>query len=278
MERTKILLKKTLLVICAMIIPTASCLGGFGGFCNNFRRGDTNGDGGVDLSDGIATLTYLFGGAGQPGCQDAADADDSGTIDLSDAVYTFQYLFLGGEPPPAPGPRNCGEDSRARDDLSCENVGGCGAELLTQNKSDFDRFHLRFSPGLGFCPEIGSVFEATITREVDDSYRLELVILRVGKLGEPCIFDFIGDVNCAVPEELPARDLTGAEIAQMLALFTDMEVYLEAHHICECIAIDPCRIGYFTWDDQGFSDFLCSSRRLADGQAQDILEFLESLR
>lgn len=277
-ERTKILLKKTLLVLCAVIIPTASGFGGFGDLCNNFRRGDTNGDGTVDLSDGIATLTYLFGGASRPGCQDAADADDSGSIDLSDAVYTFQFLFLGGEPPPAPGPWNCGEDTRVRDDLGCEEVGACGAELLSRDSSNFDRFQLAFSPGLGFCPEVGRVFEATITKQTDGRYRVALVILRIGQPGEPCLKFFLGEIACAVPEALPARHLTADEIARMLALFTDLGVYLEAHHICDCIAIDPCRIGNFTWDGQRFSDFLCSNRRLADGQAQGILDFLESLR
>lgn len=53
----------------------------------------------------MQTLSWLFQGGEEPGCQDAADADDSGTVDLTDAVYTLQHLFLGGDRPPYP--REC---------------------------------------------------------------------------------------------------------------------------------------------------------------------------
>src|SRR6185436_6181336 len=43
-----------------------------------FRRGDTNADAHVDVSDSIATLGYLFLGSGAPACLDAADANDDG--------------------------------------------------------------------------------------------------------------------------------------------------------------------------------------------------------
>lgn len=83
-----------------------------------FRRGDSNADGALDLSDGVATLSWLFLGLGAPDCVDAADADDSGDIDISDAVFTFLYLFAGGSAPPAPGPEVCGEDP-TDDGLGC---------------------------------------------------------------------------------------------------------------------------------------------------------------
>lgn len=83
-----------------------------------FRRGDSNGDGKVDLSDGVNTLGFLFLGAAAPTCLDAADANDSSNIDLSDGVFTFGYLFLGNAAPPAPGPVDCGPDPSA-DGLSC---------------------------------------------------------------------------------------------------------------------------------------------------------------
>ncbi|HVR75105.1 MAG TPA: hypothetical protein VMT52_12265, partial [Planctomycetota bacterium] len=85
-----------------------------------FRRGDSNRDGAVDISDPIRVLGFLFlGGAGLP-CPDAADSNDDGNIDLSDAVYTLHGLFLGGDPIPAPGPEACGLDP-TEDSLSeCE--------------------------------------------------------------------------------------------------------------------------------------------------------------
>jgi hypothetical protein len=75
-----------------------------------FRRGDTNGDGKIDLTDTVRTLQYLFLGETGIPCPDSADANDDGSLDLSDAVTTLAYQFLGGTPPPDPGPLSCGSD------------------------------------------------------------------------------------------------------------------------------------------------------------------------
>jgi hypothetical protein len=83
-----------------------------------FRRGDSNTDGRVDISDGIRVLGSLFLGLGEPDCADAADADDNGTLEITDAIALFDFLFLGGNPPPAPGPSDCGEDTGG-DELGC---------------------------------------------------------------------------------------------------------------------------------------------------------------
>jgi len=81
-----------------------------------FVRGDSNLDETVDISDGVATLGYLFLGESQPGCLDSSDSDDSGQIDLSDGILIFNFLFLGGD---APGRvRACRTDT-TEDDLDC---------------------------------------------------------------------------------------------------------------------------------------------------------------
>jgi hypothetical protein len=74
-----------------------------------FRRGDTNADGAVDISDGVKVLVWLFAGAGEPSCLDAADTDDNEEHQITDAIYLLQYLFLAGMAPPAPGPDACGQ-------------------------------------------------------------------------------------------------------------------------------------------------------------------------
>jgi hypothetical protein len=74
-----------------------------------FVRGNSNNDSGVDLSDGIFTLLFLFRGGVEPVCLRAADSDDSGTLDISDAVRIFNYLFLAGPAMPPPFP-SCGFD------------------------------------------------------------------------------------------------------------------------------------------------------------------------
>jgi hypothetical protein len=81
-----------------------------------FVRGDSNGDGEVDISDAVATLLHLFRGRPQA-CADAADANDDGALDVTDAVFTLDYLFRGGTAPAFPGPE-AGLDDTA-DTLAC---------------------------------------------------------------------------------------------------------------------------------------------------------------
>jgi len=80
-----------------------------------FLRGDTTGDGRIDIADPIRALDdALFSSSA---CTDADDANDDGLLDLSDAVYLFYYLFLGGPPPADPFPA-VGRDPTA-DGLYC---------------------------------------------------------------------------------------------------------------------------------------------------------------
>jgi len=84
-----------------------------------FRRGDSNADGVLDIADASSLLSYNFLGTEPPSCLDAVDTNDDGFIDLSDAVAILNFVFLGGSPPPAPGPGLCGTD-RTEDGLeSC---------------------------------------------------------------------------------------------------------------------------------------------------------------
>jgi hypothetical protein len=75
----------------------------------HFRRGDVDGNGGMDITDVVVPLFWLFLGGQEPNCFDAADVDDNGQIDLTDVINQMQYLFQAGDPPAAPGV-NCGID------------------------------------------------------------------------------------------------------------------------------------------------------------------------
>lgn len=91
-----------------------------------FQRGDTNGDGTVDVSDVLATLGYLFLGGVTLGCEKAADTDDNDIIDITDATRTLGHLFLGSPPPSPPYP-GCGSDpTPIRGQLSCISAPACG--------------------------------------------------------------------------------------------------------------------------------------------------------
>ncbi len=73
-----------------------------------FRRGDSNGDGDVDIADAIWTIAELFlDGAPSP-CPPAADANGDVTVDLADVTYLLNFNFVGGPPPPEPFVE-CGE-------------------------------------------------------------------------------------------------------------------------------------------------------------------------
>jgi hypothetical protein len=72
-----------------------------------FRRGDVNVDGVVDIGD-VHFNPFL--GVDGLACLDAADTNDDGLVNLTDALYILYYLFRGGAVPPAPGPDDPGPD------------------------------------------------------------------------------------------------------------------------------------------------------------------------
>lgn len=91
---------------------TVSILVNTTGSTGGFRRGDTNVDGAVEITDAVVLLESLFV-PGAPGldCPDGADTNDDGAIDVADTVYLLNYLFVPGSPEPTePGPSSCGPD------------------------------------------------------------------------------------------------------------------------------------------------------------------------
>lgn len=92
---------------------------------DELRRGDVNGDGGLDIADAIAALGALFVPGTPPlGCVDAADANDDGSHDVADAIYALSALFVPGAPSPPPPFPGCGADPTA-DALPCATTPGC---------------------------------------------------------------------------------------------------------------------------------------------------------
>ena len=87
-----------------------------------FRRGDTNLDARVELTDVLTTLNALFVAGPPLRCPDAADTNDDGRIQIADVVSLLNYLFAGGAAPAAPGPDDCGEDPSADALPGCEGL------------------------------------------------------------------------------------------------------------------------------------------------------------
>jgi hypothetical protein len=242
--------------------------------CPRFIRGDSNQDGRVDLADAIRTLDFLFQD-GQVDCHDAADADDGGSINITDPIYTLLFLFSAGAPPPAPGPVECGRDETT-DRLECLAGAGCEPAAVSTDFSDFGRFEYFQEPALGFCPELGKVFKATIVKE-EAGYRLEMSILEEGAQGQGGCIDVISGV-CAVEMPLPPRTLTAEEAAAVRAAFSSLPVFQEADPICFCVAIDPCTVHNFLWDGFLAGGFECHAPRVPGDVSRGIVLLLEGLR
>lgn len=92
---------------------------------STFVRGDADGNGAIELTDGIYIHRYLFSGIPAAlACEDAADLNDSGDLDITDGILVFLYLFIGGRAPASPFP-NCGVDRSGGDGLTCESFDRC---------------------------------------------------------------------------------------------------------------------------------------------------------
>ena len=89
-----------------------------------FRRGDANGDGTVNIADVLFILNSLFSGGDTGSCREAADVNDDGSGDISDGIYLLGYLFGGLATPPHPGPEVCGTVSEGVD-LGCLRYDTC---------------------------------------------------------------------------------------------------------------------------------------------------------
>ncbi len=65
--------------------------------------GDANSDGGIDISDAVFLIQYIFAGGAAPATcvipNGKGDANGDGAVDISDAVYLIQYIFAGGPVP-----------------------------------------------------------------------------------------------------------------------------------------------------------------------------------
>jgi hypothetical protein len=89
---------------------------------SDFRRGDVNHDGGINIVDPVAILNFLFSTQSLP-CLDAADVDNNGALEISDPIAALGFLFLGTLPPAAPFDA-CGSDS-GQDNLTCRSFSLC---------------------------------------------------------------------------------------------------------------------------------------------------------
>ena len=84
------------MVASASTVPTAT-----------FRRGDSNCDGSINVTDAIVVLGHLFTNGNDLCCEMAADTNGDNTLNMTDPVYFLSYLFRSGGQIAPPG-EECG--------------------------------------------------------------------------------------------------------------------------------------------------------------------------
>lgn len=90
-----------------------------------FVRGDTNGDGEINIADASHLLNWLFAGGVELPCQASGNANADGLVDIADASFLLNFLFSGGGAPPAPFP-DCGPGASEADErLGCAAPPSC---------------------------------------------------------------------------------------------------------------------------------------------------------
>lgn len=119
-----------------------------------FRRGDANLDAMVDMADALRILDVLFAQEPQPDCRDAMDANDDGGVDVSDAVFELLYLFDGGAAPGQPFP-DCGDDPTL-DGLDCAAYPEC---VECETRSETEDAVGALIPRVACIPEDAVTFE-----------------------------------------------------------------------------------------------------------------------
>lgn len=71
---------------------------GIGDACQ-YKCGDANADGKVNVSDAVYIINYVFVGGNPPNPLKAGDANCDVSVNVSDAVWIINYVFVGGNLP-----------------------------------------------------------------------------------------------------------------------------------------------------------------------------------
>jgi len=61
--------------------------------------GDADGSGGVNITDAVYIIQWIFAGGPAPDPLLQADCDCGGSVNMSDVVYIIQFIFAGGPTP-----------------------------------------------------------------------------------------------------------------------------------------------------------------------------------
>jgi hypothetical protein len=163
------------------------------------------------------------------------------------------------------------------------NANANGANVV--DRSDFREFRFTQGRALGFCPDLDSVYEASIDLQDDGTYTLEMSIIEEGEQEVDACMDNADlvdvEADCVVVRELPSRSLTAAEAQHVREVFST--IGSEYYSFDEDTCIDPCLVYWLRWDDFATTPDLagCLSgtvERLDRSDFAEIRALLEDLR
>lgn len=170
-------------------------------------------------------------------------------------------------------------------------VGGCFGFVWPRDFSGFDEFHIVTNEGplgVGF-PE-GSVYEATIRKQEDGRYLLDMSVVEDTLWGvADCPVDIYSELDvdltwigsptatCPVLRELESRFLTDDEAAQIRDLFRAVPVENPSLGACLPGFFEPGAIVFASWDGSSFNDFCCSDFSRPCISRDDTARFYEIL-
>jgi len=150
--------------------------------------------------------------------------------------------------------------------------------VTSRDLSGFETYTFGHRPGLGFCANPDALFSAQVTRAADGTMTLASEGLALaGPDPEDCEDGVPDQRGSFMPEPLGKRSLSGAEVADVTAVFTKVSFHKNPDPICRELGIDPCVIRTHVWDDLGLSDFICGSNRVSVDQAKALAGLLGRL-
>lgn len=141
--------------------------------------------------------------------------------------------------------------------------------------SDFTRFDYERRGSVGFCPPVGGIYKAAITRDESGEYELAMSVLAEGDAEPDQCIDEITVDGCFLESAFTPRGLYLEEKDSLRSLFSAIET-VGPLASCADMDFELCDVEAFTWDESfTATDHPCAEHRVA---AQIFSGLLENMR
>ena len=125
------------------------------------------------------------------------------------------------------------------------------------------------------CFNVGSIYEAVITRTSPYNYIVNMSIVEQGVVGVDECINVPANSVCLRATPLDERSLTPDELDTTLEAFQTVEIDYDSEP--DCAEQEPCGITNFYWDSFFVNDY-CAGPRLRSNTIQVIADLLGILR